>query len=84
MAGRALDEAIIYATKRRQFGRFLSEHQLIQEKLAEMATALDAARLLVYRAAYLKDAGVERVTREASEAKLVVSRFPTSPWEAIS
>src|SRR5438105_8420576 len=45
MAGRALDEAIIYATKRRQFGRFLSEHQLIQEKLAEMATALDAARL---------------------------------------
>ena len=70
MAGRALDEAIIYATKRKQFGRFLSEHQLIQEKLAEMATALDAARLLVYRAAYLKDAGVERVTREASEAKL--------------
>ena len=70
MAGRALDEAIIYSTKRRQFGRFLSEHQLIQEKLAEMATALDAARLLVYRAAYLKDAGVERVTREASEAKL--------------
>ncbi|HKC64405.1 MAG TPA: acyl-CoA dehydrogenase family protein [Pyrinomonadaceae bacterium] len=70
MAGRALDEAIIYATKRRQFGRFLSEHQLIQEKLAEMATALDAARLLVYRAAYLKDAGVERVTRESSEAKL--------------
>ncbi|MDQ3821580.1 MAG: acyl-CoA dehydrogenase [Acidobacteriota bacterium] len=70
MAGRALDEAIIYATKRKQFGRFLSEHQLIQEKLAEMATALDAARLLVYRAAYLKDAGVERVTRESSEAKL--------------
>ncbi|PYS46984.1 MAG: acyl-CoA dehydrogenase [Acidobacteria bacterium] len=70
MAGRALDEAIIYSTKRRQFGRFLSEHQLIQEKLAEMATELDAARLLVYRAAYLKDAGVERVTREASEAKL--------------
>lgn len=70
MAGRALDEAIIYAKKRQQFGRPLSEHQLIQGKLADMMTELDAARLLVYRAAYLKDAGVARVTREASEAKL--------------
>jgi acyl-CoA dehydrogenase len=70
MAGRALDEAITYAKDRRQFGRALSEHQLIQEKLADMMTELDAARLLVYRAAYLKDAGVARVTREASEAKL--------------
>jgi acyl-CoA dehydrogenase len=70
MAGRALDEAITYAKTRRQFGRPLAEHQLIQEKLADMMTELDAARLLVYRAAYLKDAGVERVTREASEAKL--------------
>ncbi|HEX8747933.1 MAG TPA: acyl-CoA dehydrogenase family protein [Pyrinomonadaceae bacterium] len=69
MARRALNEAIKYATTRKQFGRLLAEHQLIQEKLAEMATELDAARLLVYRAAYLKDAGVERVTREASEAK---------------
>ena len=70
MAGRALDEAIFYAKSRRQFGRPLAEHQLIQGKLADMMTELDAARLLVYRAAYLKDAGVERVTREASEAKL--------------
>jgi acyl-CoA dehydrogenase len=70
MARRALNEAIRYATTRKQFGRLLSEHQLIQEKLADMATELDAARLLVYCAAYLKDAGVERVTREASEAKL--------------
>jgi alkylation response protein AidB-like acyl-CoA dehydrogenase len=70
MARRALDEALAYATQRRQFGRPLAEHQLIQEKLADMATELDAARLLVYRAAYLKDAGAERVTREASEAKL--------------
>jgi alkylation response protein AidB-like acyl-CoA dehydrogenase len=70
MAGRALDEAITYAKSRQQFGRALSEHQLIQEKLADMMTELDAARLLVYRAAYLKDAGVERVTRESSEAKL--------------
>lgn len=70
MAGRALDEAIFYAKARHQFGRPIAEHQLIQEKLADMMTELDAARLLVYRAAYLKDAGVERVTREASEAKL--------------
>lgn len=70
MAGRALDEAIAYAKSRAQFGRKLSEHQLIQEKLADMATELDAARLLVYRAAYLKDAGVQQVTREASQAKL--------------
>lgn len=71
MARRALDEAVAYAKTRQQFGRSLSQHQLIQEKLAEMATELDAARLLVYRAAYLKDMGtVERVTREASQAKL--------------
>jgi len=75
MARRALDEAITHAKSRRQFGRPLSEHQLIQEKLADMATELDAARLLVYRAAYLKDAnaadgGTARITREASEAKL--------------
>jgi acyl-CoA dehydrogenase len=70
MARRALDEAIRYAKTRQQFGRPLAEHQLIQEKLAMMVTELDAARLLVYRAAYLKDAGVEQVTREASQAKL--------------
>jgi alkylation response protein AidB-like acyl-CoA dehydrogenase len=70
MARRALDEALVYATSRRQFGRLLAEHQLIQEKLADMITELDAARLLVYRAAYIKDAGTTRITREASEAKL--------------
>ena len=70
MARRALDEAIRHARTRRQFGRPLAEHQLIQEKLADMVTELDAARLLVYRAAYLKDTGAERVTRKASEAKL--------------
>jgi acyl-CoA dehydrogenase len=70
MARRALDEALSYAKARKQFGRPLAQHQMIQEKLAEMSTELDAARLLVYRAAYLKDAGAERITREASEAKL--------------
>ena len=70
MARRALDESLLHAKSREQFGRPLSGHQLIREKLADMATELDAARLLVYRAAYLKDTGAERSTREASEAKL--------------
>ena len=70
MARRALDEAVRYASNRKQFGRVLAEHQLVQEKLADMVTELDAARLLVYRAAYLKDTTNRRVTREASEAKL--------------
>ena len=70
MARRALDEAVRYASTRKQFGRFLAEHQLVQAKLADMITELDAARLLVYRAAYAKDTSSERVTREASEAKL--------------
>jgi acyl-CoA dehydrogenase len=70
MARRALDESLRYASTRKQFGRLLAEHQLIQDKLADMVTELDAARLLVYRAAYLKDTSSGRVTREASEAKL--------------
>jgi acyl-CoA dehydrogenase len=69
MARRALDEAVSYAKTRTQFGRPLAEHQLIQEKLADMVTELDAARLLVYRAAHLKDSGSARVSRETSEAK---------------
>ncbi|HKB68750.1 MAG TPA: acyl-CoA dehydrogenase [Pyrinomonadaceae bacterium] len=70
MARRGLDEAVRYAKSRKQFGRPLAEHQLIQEKLADMVTELDAARLLVYRAAHFKDASAGRVSREASEAKL--------------
>jgi acyl-CoA dehydrogenase len=70
MARRALDESLLYAKSRQQFGKPLAGHQLIQEKLAEMATELDAARLLVYRAAHAKDSGTEPSTREASEAKL--------------
>ena len=70
MARRALDESVHYASTRKQFGRLLCEHQLVQEKLADMATELDAARLLVYRAAYTRDTSDTRVTREASEAKL--------------
>ena len=70
MARRALDEALATLRRANSLGVYFAEHQLIQEKLADMATELDAARLLVYRAAYLKDKGAERVTREASEAKL--------------
>ncbi|MFN2576726.1 MAG: acyl-CoA dehydrogenase family protein [Pyrinomonadaceae bacterium] len=70
LARRAFDESLLHAKGRQQFGKPLAGHQLVQEKLADMATELDAARLLVYRAAYLKDAGVAASTREASQAKL--------------
>jgi acyl-CoA dehydrogenase len=70
MARRALDEAVRHSSNRKQFGRLLSEHQLVQAKLADMITELDAARLLVYRAAYVRDTETGRFTREASEAKL--------------
>jgi alkylation response protein AidB-like acyl-CoA dehydrogenase len=70
MAARALDEALAHARARRQFGKPLGEFQLVQEKLARMATQLTAARLLVYRAAHAADTGAERVTMEAAMAKL--------------
>ena len=69
MAARALDEALAHARTRRQFGKPLAEFQLVQEKLARMATELTAARLLVYRAAWEADRGAERVTLEAAMAK---------------
>src|SRR6185437_3450612 len=69
-ARRAFDEAVERASKRRVFGRLLAELQLTQAKLAEMAVAIDAAALLVYRAAWAKDVLGERVTRESSIAKL--------------
>ncbi len=69
MAARALAEALAHARGRRQFGRPLAEFQLVQEKLARMATELAAARLLVYRAAWEADQGAERVTLEAAMAK---------------
>ncbi|HJS23018.1 MAG TPA: acyl-CoA dehydrogenase family protein [Pyrinomonadaceae bacterium] len=70
MARRALDASLRYSSNRKQFGRLLCEHQLVQAKLADMITELDAARLLVYRAAYARDTENGRFTREASEAKL--------------
>jgi acyl-CoA dehydrogenase len=66
----ALDLAIAHARRRVQFGQPIARFQAIQGKLADMATELRAARLLVYSAARLKDAGVGRVTLESSMAKL--------------
>jgi acyl-CoA dehydrogenase len=70
LAGRALDEALHYASHRKQFGKSLAEFQAIQLKLADMATELDAARLLVYRAAWTKDQTGDEARIEASMAKL--------------
>ena len=70
LAWRAMDEAVGYAKRRVQFGRPIAEFQSTQMKLAEMATELDAARLLVYRAAWKKDTCTERVTLESAMAKL--------------
>ncbi|HVL87439.1 MAG TPA: acyl-CoA dehydrogenase family protein [Candidatus Thermoplasmatota archaeon] len=70
MASRALDLALARAKSRRQFGRALGENQGLRWRLAEAATDLQAARLLVYRAAWLADAGKERVTTESAQAKL--------------
>ncbi len=69
-ARRALDEAIARARTRRVFGRALAEFQLTQSKIGEMAVSIDAAALLIYRAAWTKDVLGGRVTREASIAKL--------------
>ena len=70
MARRAYAEALARARSRRLFGATLGDLQLTQAALADMATSLDASALLVYRAAWTKDAGQKRITREASMAKL--------------
>ena len=69
MAERALREALTHAAGREQFGRPLSDFQIIRQKLGRMAIDLEAARMLVYRAAYEKDLGAERITTEAAMAK---------------
>jgi alkylation response protein AidB-like acyl-CoA dehydrogenase len=72
IAQRALELALRYAQERKTFGKPIAEHQAIQFKLADMATQVDAARLLTHRAARLKDAG-ERSDIEAGMAKLFAS-----------
>ena len=70
----AYEAALKYSKQRKQFGRPISEFQSIQNKLADMATEIDAARLLTYRAGWMKDHG-QRVTKESSMAKLFASEI---------
>ncbi|WP_197338565.1 acyl-CoA dehydrogenase family protein [Ralstonia solanacearum] len=71
-ARRALDEALARATTRRMFNGVLADFQLTQAKLAQMATAIDSAALLTYRAAWQRDQG-RSVTREAAMAKMTAT-----------
>ena len=70
LARRAMEEACGWVLEREVFGRPLAEHQLTQARLAEMAVLIDASALLVYRAAWTRDATGRRTTREAAMAKL--------------
>jgi acyl-CoA dehydrogenase len=71
-AQRALDEALAHSSQRALFGKTLADFQLTQAALADMATGIDAARLLTYRAAWLRDRG-ERATREVAMAKMTAT-----------
>jgi acyl-CoA dehydrogenase len=75
MAQAALDEALAYAKQREAFGQKISEFQMTQAKLADMAVKISAARLLVYQAAFLKDRGKPRITLEAAMAKLYATEI---------
>jgi alkylation response protein AidB-like acyl-CoA dehydrogenase len=68
----AYEAALGYSKQRKQFGRFISEFQAIQHKLADMATDIEAARLLTQRAAWMKDGG-QSVNKESAMAKLFAS-----------
>ncbi|RRH98832.1 acyl-CoA dehydrogenase [Mesorhizobium tamadayense] len=69
-ARRALDESVRRAAERKLFGAPMAELQMVQGHIADMALDIDAAALLIYRAAWTKDMGAARVTREAAMAKL--------------
>ena len=71
-ARRALDESIAWAKQRKMFGGTLADFQITQSKLAQMATMLDTATLLTYRAAWLRDKG-QRITQEAAMAKMTAT-----------
>ena len=75
MADRALDEAVHWVQARRQFGHRLAEFQAVQMSLAEMHVDLEAARLLVRRAAWIKDGGADRIPREGAMAKLAATEM---------
>ena len=74
-ARRALDEALKHVTTRKVFGQVLAEMQLTQSRIARMATDIDAAALLVYRAAWTRDSGAPRITREAAMAKMFATEM---------
>ena len=76
----AYESAVRYAKERQQFGKPIAEFQGIQFKLADMATKIDAARLLMYRAAWMKDNG-KKTTKESSMAKLFASEVSVSVCE---
>ena len=73
IAQAALDECIEYSKQRQQFGRPIAKFQAIQWMIADMATQIEAARLLTYKAAYAKDQGTGRFSKEAAMAKLFAS-----------
>lgn len=73
LAQGALDEAVTYSKERIQFGKPISSFQALQWKMADMATEIDAARFLTYRAAHAKQKGQERFSTEAAMAKLKAS-----------
>lgn len=75
LARRALDEALDHSAERRISGTPLADLQMTQASIADMATAIDAAALLVYRAAWTKDQGAARVSREASMAKMFATEM---------
>jgi acyl-CoA dehydrogenase len=75
LARRALDEAMERAATRPMFGGVLSDLQLTQAALADSATDIDAAALLIYRAAWAKDHGAARITREAAMAKMFATEM---------
>ncbi len=73
----AYELALAYSKERKAFGKLISQHQIIQFKLADMATRIEAARLLIYRAAWLKDQGLP-CEKEGAQAKVFASE--TAMW----
>jgi acyl-CoA dehydrogenase len=83
MAKRALDETVARVSTRKQFGQRLADFQLTQASLADMATELDAARLLVYRAAWLKDNRSEAISTPPQVAVAMAKMFATEAAQRI-
>ena len=69
----ALDASVKYSKERKTFGKPICEYEMIQSKLAEMATRIEGARLLIYRVACMKDEGIQRFSKEAAMAKYAAS-----------